>query len=229
MRRREIPGSWGDRIARNLYNLNTFCLNWLEYEGNWDMPVLKSCFEVPERLFPFDERNKWKPGEGAIHFYCEDCEFESVWLRANQQPHMPAVVQKAGVCLTPDFSLYSDYPLATQIWNIYRARLLGALWQSQGIQVIPSVAWSGEASLEFCFDGLPTGGTVAIATSYWRKGDEAMFFAGLNELLQRVQPDTLLVYGRGYKGVIEAHHPNVKRYDSRLTEIFNEKARKKVA
>lgn len=221
-RRRAIPGSWGDRIARNIYNLNSFCLNWLEFAGAYDMPVLKPCYTVPEKLFPFDERNKWKTGEGGIHFYCEDAEFESVWLRANRHPHMPAVVQKAGVALTPDFSLYTDYPRATQIWNVYRSRLLGALWQQQGIQVIPSVVWGDEGSFDFCFDGLPVGGAIAVSTAHVSKAEQEGFLVGFDEMLQRCQPDTVLVYGRGLKGQLE-QRANVRRYDSRLTQIYQER------
>jgi len=221
-RRRLANGSWGDRINRNVYNLNSFCLDWLEFEGRFDMPKLKRCEIVPEKLFPFDERNKYREGDGAIAFYCEDGEFESVWLRANRYPHMPAIVSHAGVSLTPDFSLYTDYPVATQIWNVYRTRLLGALWQSQGIDVIPSVSWGDEHSLEWCFDGLPSGGTIAISTCHVRRPDHEGFLQGFKAMLLRCNPETVLVYGRGLKGQLE-QLANVRRYDSRLTQIYEQR------
>lgn len=219
MRRRAIPnGVWKAKIA-NYYNLNTFCLDWIQFTGKYQMPVLQPAAVVPDNLFPFDERNKYKAGDGAIHFYCEDCEFENVWLRANRFPHVPAVVSKAGVALTPDFSLFTDFPVATQIWNVYRARLLGALWQSQSITVIPSVSWGLPESFEFCFDGLPIGGTFAVATTYVKTTEEQGYFLqGFKELIDRCQPETVLVYGRGLKGRLE-DLANVRRYDSRLTQI----------
>ena len=191
------------------------------------MPILKPVDAIPDNLFPFDERNKYKPGDGAIHFYCEDCEFENVWLKANRHPHMPAVVLKAGATLTPDFSLYTDFPLATQIWNVYRARLLGALWQQQGITVIPSVSWGLPESFEFCFDGLPSHGTLAIATTCVRTPQEQSYFLqGFRELLSRCQPETVLVYGRGLKGQLE-QLANVRRYDSRLTQLYAQRKQQK--
>lgn len=221
-RRRDIPGSWGARIARNLYNLNSFCLDWLQFTGPYDMPQMQPCYVVPENLFPYDERNKYR-GEGAIHFYCEDAEFESVWLRANQSPHMPAVVYRAGVAIAPDFSLYHDLPTPTQIWNSYRSKLLGALWQQLGIEVIPNASWSNEASFEWAFDGMPVGGSVAIATSNIHIPEEReMFMAGFEELIRRCQPDTVLVYGAGFRGQLEAI-ANVRRYQTRLTQIHNQR------
>ncbi|MGG6295287.1 DUF4417 domain-containing protein [Leptolyngbya sp. AN02str] len=225
-RRRMIDGSWTARIARNHYNLNTFCFMWgIRFVGEFGMPELRPCDAVPESIFPYDERNKWKPEDGAIHFYCEDCEFENVWLRANRYPHMPAVVQKAGVVLTPDFSLFTDFPVATQIWNVYRSRLLGAIWQHQGLQVIPSVVWGDRASFAWCFDGLPVGGTLAVSTGHVAKHEQAGFMAGFEVMLERCQPDTVLVYGRGMKGQLEAI-ANVRRYDSRLTQIYEARKRK---
>lgn len=221
-RRRQANGSWGKRIARNIYNLNSFCLDWIGFEGQYNMPKLRQSSAVPENLFPWDERNKWKPGEGGIHFWCEDCEFESVWLRANQYPHVPAVVRQAGIATTPDFSVFTDYPVATQIWNVYRSRLLGAIWQYQGIEVIPSVVWGDSRSFEWCFDGLPTGGTLAIATTHVAKSEQDGFLLGFQELLKRCEPDTVLVYGRGLKNKLE-ELANIKRYDSRLTQIYKQR------
>lgn len=220
-RRRSIEGSWKLRIDRNYYNLNTFCLSWFEQTGRYGFPVLERSDYVPDRLFPFDERNKYRDGDGAVHFYCEDCEFENVWLRAARYPHAPAVVLRAGVVLTPDFSVFTDFPLATQIWNVYRSRLLGALWQSIGLEVIPSVVWGVPETFEWCFDGLPMGGTLAVSTGHVSGRDESLgFLKGFRELVKRCQPETVLCYGRGLKGGLESLHPNVKRFDSRLTEIY---------
>ena len=55
------------------------------------------------------------------------------------------------VC-TPDFSMYTDFPLALQINSHYRKHWLGAYWQSKGITVIPTIFWSDERSFEWCFD-----------------------------------------------------------------------------
>lgn len=220
MRRREMAGGWGKRVLRNIYNLNPFCLEDLELEGRWEMPRLRPSSSIPEALFPWDERNKWKEGDGAIHFYCEDREFETCWLKAAQWPHVPPAVTRAGVAIAPDFSLYWDLPKPTQIWNSYRSKLLGALWQGLGVEVIPNASWSDADSFEWAFDGMPVGGTVAIATCCLNSEEErSRFLAGFEEMLRRCQPDTVLVYGAGFKGELE-RRANVRRYQSRLTQIY---------
>ncbi len=37
--------------------------------------------------------------------------------------------------LSPDFSMYTNYPEAFQIWQVYRNRWCAAYWQSKGIKV----------------------------------------------------------------------------------------------
>jgi hypothetical protein len=74
------------------------------------------------------------------------------------------------------------------------------------MQVIPSVNWSTEESYDFCFEGLPSGGTLAITTMEISSKDKLgrqLFLAGFEEMLQRCEPDLLLVYGkdRGFNKV----------------------------
>lgn len=52
----------------------------------------------------------------------------------------------------PDFSTYTDYPYAFQIWNLYRKCWLAAYWQQiYDLKVIPVLSWSDEKSYDFCF------------------------------------------------------------------------------
>lgn len=62
----------------------------------------------------------------------------------------------------PDFSMYSDLPLAIQIYNTFRRRWCGAFWQEQGLNVIPSVCWGTSESYDFCFEGIEKGSIVAV-------------------------------------------------------------------
>jgi len=60
--------------------------------------------------------------------------------------------------MTPDFSLYLQWPTVVNQWNTYRSRWLGRWWHSQGLRVIPTVNWADEVSL----DGIPPGQIVTI-------------------------------------------------------------------
>ena len=217
MRRRQIKeGDWLERVWGNYPGVNTFALSQLEIVGAYGIPSLKRCDVVPEDLHPWDEKSKWKAG--ALHFYCEDAYLSGIWKSAAKYP-VPAAIKKAGCCLTPDYSVYTDWPKALCIWNVYRARLLGALWQSHGIKVIPSLMWGATFQFDYLFEGLPTGGSFAISTGQ-TKNDEDVFKSFYTEALARCSPDIMLIYGQGLKPWIEDQGILVKRYDSRLTQVY---------
>lgn len=221
---------WRERVEKNRYNINDF-FQPLVREGRYGMPKLAPTNFIPETLFPYDERSKYKTDDGTIHFFIDDLEFEHVWLRASRYPHVPAVIEKAGSAITPDFSLYTDWPLAVQVWQTYRTRLLGCLWQSLGIEVIPSVSWSTRISYSFCFDGVPEESVVAIALMELGGSiAKHLFVQGFHEMMKTCRPTTILIYGEGMKLTIselEERYNTVKfkRYPSRRSMVGkNEKS-----
>lgn len=84
-----------------------------------------------------------------------------------------------------------------QIWNVYRNRLLGQFWQSEGLNVIPTISWSDESSFDFCFDGIAKNSVVAISTvgSFKNEESKKMFYNGFKEMVKRLEPNKILVYG----------------------------------
>lgn len=52
--------------------------------------------------------------------------------------------------LSPDFSMFTNMPIALQIESVFKNRWCGAYWQSKGLKVIPTVSWGDERSFEFC-------------------------------------------------------------------------------
>ena len=69
--------------------------------------------------------------------------------------------------------------------------------QDYGLTVIPTVTWADENSFNFCFDGLPKFSTLSISTIGVKRDSNAMkiWQAGVNEMLKRLQPMRLIVYG----------------------------------
>ena len=105
-----------------------------------------------------------------------------------------------------------DYPRAVQIYNHYRKHLIGAYWQSMGLTVIPSVCWSDHESFDWCFDGEPVGGCVAVSSVGTQKSPSArsLFMDGYNEMLRRLRPERIIFFGdvpSGCTGNIEQHAP----------------------
>lgn len=221
MRRRSIKsGDWLNRVWGNYPGINSFALASIETTGDYGMPKLNHCNIVPEKLFPWEEKSKWRGG--AFHFYCEDAYLSSIWNSAAKYP-VPAAIKQAGCCLTPDYSVFTDWPKALCIWNSYRAKLLGALWQFHGIDVIPSLMWGDPSQFDYLFEGLPVGGTFAISTGHSR-GDEYVFKKFYLEALSRCSPDIVLIYGQGLKPWCEDQGVSVKRYDSRLTQVYKRRS-----
>lgn len=215
-----ISHNWEGRIWGNIPGLNSWAIGSLRYT-ELGIPQLTQCDAIPDSLFPWEEKSKYKGAE-AIHFYCEDVYLSSIWNSAKRYP-VPAVVRKAGCALTPDYSVFTDWPYPLNLWQVYKARLLGALWTSNGINVIPSLMWGHPTQFEYLFDGLPYGGTFAISTGHSSQ-DEKIFKEFYIEALARCQPSAMLVYGQSLKPWIEKQDCPVRRYDSRLTQIRKQRA-----
>lgn len=180
---KEIPG--------NMDKLNTF--NFFETDNEYGIPLVKKQKVKPEWLVPFGQRIRTEKElrKGCYHFFLDDYRFEHVW---NRPYDTLSVIEKVGNTLTPDFSLYTNYPLAMQIWNTYRNRWLGAFWQSLDINVIPTICWSDEKSYDFCFKGVEKGSTVAISIVSSKKAGSA-FVNGFIEMLNEIEPKLILCYG----------------------------------
>ena len=150
---------------------------------------------VPRYLAPYRTRIRADeaPEDGASHFFLDDYRFEHLWRRPNATLSAAA---KLGAVLTPDWSLYTNWPAAAHIFNTYRSRWMGRLWQEAGLRVIPSISWADASSYHFAFEGVPMGGLVAVSTTGITTPTAKRLFAeGYREMIQRLQPTRVLCYG----------------------------------
>ena len=127
-------------------------------------------------------RSAKDPEDKAVHFFLDDYQFNRVWTDPDR--YIP-MLQRFKYVLTPDFSLYTDFPKALQIYNHYRKHWLGAYWQMHGINVIPTIGWSNRDSFEWCFDGEPTQGVVAVSSvgTQVKKEAREKFIEGYMEMV----------------------------------------------
>lgn len=88
-------------------------------------------------------------------------------------------------------------PLVMQKWSTYQGKAIGVWLQNEGIEVIPNVRFADERSYDFCFNGIEKNSTVAISTLGCIKklDDRAYFKNGLAQLVKRLHPRTIIVYG----------------------------------
>jgi hypothetical protein len=153
---------------------------------------------IPEWLVAYRTRIRSQSFDfdtAAVHFFLDDYRFETVWsrpLRALEH------LSKYRILFTPDFSLYADWPLAMQQWNVYRNRWCGRYWQALGFQVVPTLSWSAPESFDFCFEGVPPNSLVAVSAvgvDMEEPFQRARFMAGFREMVERVSPSMVLAYG----------------------------------
>ena len=66
-----------------------------------------------------------------------------------------------------------------------------------GIRVIPTISWAGPDSFDWCFDGEPEGYTVAVSSvgTQNSKEQKQLFLNGYREMLVRLQPSKIIMYG----------------------------------
>lgn len=193
----------------------------------WQMPIIKNDNFIPSKLIGFNYAKTSKEKNVGIHFYLDDYQFERLW---NNPEEYVDILKQYECILSPDFSLYMDMPMPMKIWNIYRSRLIGQYYQSQGIKVIPTLSWAEEETFEFCFEGIPKGSIVSISTIGVKKNKEALkiWKTGVDELIKRIEPSTILIYG----GKLDYDYGNIEviYYENQVTErmIKNGRTRSKV-
>lgn len=157
---------------------------------------------LPENLantkiewIPFNFAKTCKDPQGkGLHFFLDDYQFTRVWNRPDD--YIP-LLQKFGCVCAPDFSTFTDMPVAMQIYNHYRKHWLAAYWQMHGIKVIPTISWSDQDSFEWCFDGEPTNTIVAVSSvgTQQNKESKALFLQGYEEMMRWLNPVEVIFYG----------------------------------
>lgn len=175
--------------------------------GEYGIPQIKPVTELDVNFwlgFNYVKSTKKITPKTGVHFFLDDPQFERVWNSPNQYIKY---LKKFAAVLSPDYSMYLDFPKAVSVYNHYRKHWLGAYWQEHGLTVIPTISWMDKDSYEWCFDGEPEGGIVAVSNVGCMKNKEArkFFEDGYNEMLTRLQPKEVLFYAHSfgdYKGPV---------------------------
>ena len=200
---------------RDLLNVQNVEKGFFRSSNSYGIPdIRKDEFEIKE-LIPYrvDSRRN-----GTAHFFLDDYRFERCWKWADSQ--IPELRKYDGV-LSPDFSMYTTYPKAFQIWQVYRNRWCAAFWQAHGIKVIPTISWSTEDSYDFAFLGVEKGSVVAVGTVGVLNDEYAkkLFLDGFKEMVKRLEPKEILVYGNRLTELDE--YKNVRWFEPYMNK-FND-------
>ena len=171
--------------------------------GTWNIPLIPKFQKRADDfddllLIGFDKTHLEDQNhlDRMVHFFLYDYRFERVWKSPD---HDIEKLSRYRAVLSPDFSIYLEMAPVMQLYNVFRNRWCGAYWASKGIRVIPTVNWGDESTFDFCFEGIEKGSVVAVSTymasEHNRHQDQKEWFlAGYNEMLRRIEPETILCY-----------------------------------
>jgi len=176
--------------------------NWQSKSGGWDTlnlkyidfdcpyPVLSSIFDINDYQIVMCNNYKSISVNSMISMFIDDYVLERYWN--NPLKYIP-YFKKAKYIMSPDFSLLIDMPLPLQMYNVYRNRLIGYLWQKKGLNIIPTISWSNIKSFDFCFKGVKKNSNVCISNIGCRNEINKYFFdLGFNEMKKRLKPKNII-------------------------------------
>ena len=202
------------------------------FAGNLEIPILSPPSEIiiPKSLTPFSQRHYVENNDTAICEYEHDIKFAQL---VYDPVSLADDIDQYAAFITPDCSLYRDMPLCLQIANTYLNRAVGAFFQSKGVYVIPNVRWGDERSFttcelpeKFAFLGIPKNSIVSIGTYGCIKSRENRYYfkAGLDAMLQELEPQVVLVYGNMPDDIFRDYLPYTLfvQYDDWTTRIRKE-------
>lgn len=202
------------RSKRNYENLERRMFDGV---GEYSIPKLKPTQFQKCDFIGFNYAKTCKDRvEKGVHFFVDDYQFNRLWTNIDGYLDM---LSQFKCVMSPDFSTYTDFPKAIQIYNHYRKHWVGAYLQEYGIEVIPTISWSDKNSFEWCFDGEPQGGCVAVSSQGCTASKEKrkLFKDGYCEMVARLQPETIIFYGQ----VPDECKGNIVRLKA-FSERFNE-------
>lgn len=198
----------------NLDSLNVFARIYPS-SNKYGIPDILDTPFIPEGLVPYDTQVKRKYAQvkgKCVHFFLDDHKFEPLW---NKPVKTLPPIQFMGQAISPDYSINTEYPLAVNIWQVFRSRWLTRYWQEHNIDVIPNVTWTDEASYEYCFLGIPKGSIVAVGTvGVNSKEKKEAFKKGFEKMIEVIQPRALVVYGETRPVEFEKYCEMVYNYPS---------------
>ena len=169
-----------------------------EITGIYDTPVIYGEEYAGDTMWiSFQEaaRRQYKRDEFGVHFFIDDYQFQKLWTGREKYRN---VLPGFKAVMSPDFSIFTDWPEPVKLWNHYRKHLLGAWMQSIGCRVYPTISWADEDSYSWCFNGDPRKATVCVSSvgTQMNKESKRLFLAGYDKMLERLEPKTILFYGR---------------------------------
>ena len=201
---------------------HSFLVEKADYDGYFELPKIRTSSQLPDRVITFSKAmaRTWNDFDCWVMFYEHDVNFERLWH--NPKQYLAKLKKFKGI-ISPDFSLYRNMPLCMQMWNTYRGRAIAVWLQNNGVEIIPNVRFNDERTYEFCFDGIEKFKTVAVGTHGCIKNriDKDYFKDGLAEMVRRLTPRTIIVYGAAPDDIFKKYRDasiNIMPFESEFSK-----------
>ena len=176
----------------------------LKFVSDMELPRI-SAYKgpLPQKLINILRRPTY-PNEYFVHHYLFDYTFDGrngVWYgcieNSKKEKAYVAKMSKYMGVISPDYSVYVDLPLAHQIWNIYRDRVTCEWLRSLGLNVIFNLRWGDYRTYKYVFAGIEKHSVISVGSHGLIKHPENrnIFMNGFKEMIRRVEPATLVIYG----------------------------------
>lgn len=198
----------------------SFLVKNAEYSGFFELPKINTTHTLPQKIIPFSKAmcSSFTDFDCFVHFYEDDIRFERIWN--NPRQYLNKLKKFKGI-ISPDFSMYRNMPLCMQMWNTYRGRALANWLSGNEIQIIPNVRFGDERTYLFCFEGIEKNKTVSVGTHgcIQHKKDREYFKKGLAELVKRLKPQTIVVYGQAPDDIFKEYKDigiNILQFESEI-------------
>jgi len=161
---------------------------------NFEFPILRSCYEIPEELIPFSKTKGADNFNQFFHFYERDKDI--LPFVRNPLNYFRRLSQFEGA-IGCDVSVYRNMPFAEQVAHTFLNRALTFWLQNQGLSVIPNIRYGDERSYLFCFEGIPQKSVISIGTygCIKKKDDIYYHIKGVSETIKQLKPEAILFYG----------------------------------
>lgn len=171
-----------------------YCAN-ATFQGKYGIVLIQKYTDsLPDSFITLHEvNNLGSPNIGVVGF---SYDYELDKLAANPHKYATKLSKYKCVC-EPDFSMRIGDPLGAIVGNAFRSHTTAFRLQELGCNILPTMKWSTPESYEVCFDGYERGGAVVISTIGAMKDERSrMYFKdGFHEMLKRISPDAVVLYG----------------------------------
>ena len=200
-----------------------FLRNQFPSSGRFDIPVIRRqeiTWDGTDVIgIQNAKANDPKASRRAVHGFKIDSRINPAY----RQPDKTFDRLVPYACLiTPNYSFFSNMPIALQLDAVFRSRWVGAYWQSRGKEVVANVGWGFPDSYDFCFDGVEPGSVVAVSTMGATR-TKAGFLHGYRAMLEVLRPSEVWCYCNPFpemegtigrvipyeaEGMISSEHPD---------------------